>query len=147
MHLFGHPLHPLLVHFPIACWGLASLCDGLTLFGFDQFWPYAGGLIATGVALALPAMIAGFIDLVGAPTRAVRDANIHMLLMSSAWTIYLISLLLRLEGRELMPEITISPIALSGAGLLLMAIGGWYGGQLVYTHGIGTRFQEDDKAD
>ena len=41
MRVFGHPLHPMLVHFPIAFWTLGSACDALTLLGVPAAWPIA----------------------------------------------------------------------------------------------------------
>ena len=146
MRLFGHPLHPMLAHFPVACWVLATLCDGLAFAGYGPAWIYAALLLAAGLALAVPAMIAGFVDLTKiSDDSAATLANYHMMLMGGAWTIYLIALLTRLKEKTLIEDPAILPIVLSVSGLVTMAAGGWLGGQLVYHHGIGTRFQNMKK--
>lgn len=137
MRLFGHPLHPMLVHFPIAFWSLAAVSDGLALFGLANTWAYGWLLLSFGLVMAIPAMIAGFVDLTAIPDTAEADGNRHMYLMGSAWTIFLIALILRLEGGEPLESVNAISAGLSLLGLVVMAIGGWYGGQLVYTHGAG----------
>ncbi len=81
MRLFGHPLHPMLVHLPIALWVLATACDGLTLVGVVQAWPLAWLCLAVGLVAALPAMAAGLADYAGLAESAVPTANRHMTLM------------------------------------------------------------------
>ena len=139
MRFFGHPLHPMLVHFPIAFWSLATLCDGLALLGNEQAGAYVWLLLVIGLVMAVPAMLAGFIDLVVLAPAAERDGQRHMMLMGLAWTAYLVALLSRLEGAVLVFEPQTLSIICTTLGLALMAAGGWYGGQLVYTHGAGQR--------
>lgn len=146
MRIFGHPIHTMLVHFPIACWSLASMCDGLALIGYTDAWNYTAPLLLVGLLVAIPAMGAGFFDLIritDEPTGAL--ANQHMYLMCGAWTIYLAALLTRLDQKVLIEDPALLPIILSGSGLIILAAGGWLGGQLIYHHGIGTRFQEKQK--
>ena len=145
MRLFGHPVHPMLVHFPVACWTLGTACDGLALFGIRQAWPVAGLFLTIGVATALPAFIAGFIDLIALPEKAVQTGNIHMTLMGAAWTLYLAALLLRSKGWVLAAQPGWATVALSFAGFLLMAVGSYYGGQLVYRFGAGLRGGHEKK--
>lgn len=139
MRLFGHPLHPMLVHFPIAFWSFAAFSDGLALLGLADTWEYGWPLLALGLVTAMPAMIVGFIDLAALRDAAERDGQLHMYLMGSAWMIFLIALILRLENGTPLP----SPQNISGGlsllGMGVMVVGGWYGGQLVYTHGAGRR--------
>ena len=137
MRLFGHPLHPMLVHFPVAFWTLGALCDGLALLGYEQTWGYAWMLLALGLAMAVPAMAAGFLDLAALSPEAERDGQRHMIFMGLAWTLYLLALMTRFEGSTLMSSPQALSVACSMLGLALMAVGGWYGGQLVYRHGAG----------
>ncbi len=130
-----------MVHFPISLWALTTMCDALALMGYTQVWGFSGLLLALGLAFAIPAMVIGLIDYTGIDDEAAPVANYHLLLMSSAWITYLASFLSRLDGTKLIDQPDLIPIALSGIGLCLMVLGGWYGGQLVYHHGVGTRFQ------
>ncbi len=139
MRIFKHPLHAMLVHFPVASWSLATACDGLALAGFTQAWSYAWLLLAVGLISAVPAMIAGAIDLAKLDDVAERDGNRHMILMGSAWTVYLCAMLARLDDMTPVLEPQFVSIALSVVGFGLMMAGGWYGGQLVYHHGAGVK--------
>jgi uncharacterized membrane protein len=134
----NHPLHPALVHFPIACWSLATAADMASLWFGEPAWRLAGVLLVLGTLIALAAMATGFIELlkVGAEHPATRDLNRHMLLMSTAWCLYATSLFLRLQGSALtQPDIV--DLSLSVVGFVVLGIGGWFGGKLVYAHGVG----------
>src|SRR5689334_18930284 len=98
MRLFGHPVHPMLVHLPVALWTLASACDGLTLVGVGQAWPFGWWCLVVGLAAALPAMAAGLADFARLAEAAVPVALRHMGLMGGAWTMELLALLTRSEG-------------------------------------------------
>ena len=134
----SHPLHPALVHFPIACWSLATVADVASLRWGKPAWMLAGVLLALGTLIALAAMATGFIELmkVGAEHPATRDLNRHLLLMLTAWCLYATSLFLRLQGTTLTPP-DIVDLSLSVVGFVVLGIGGWFGGKLVYTHGVG----------
>ncbi len=68
---------------------------------------------------------------------ALGTALRHMLLILSAMIPYLISLLVR--GGRLPPagRTLLVVLALETLGVLLLSIGGWYGGHLVFHHGVG----------
>lgn len=137
MQIFGHPLHPALVHFPIAFWTAGSVCDGLVLAGLLQDTSLATLALALGTATALPAMFAGLSDLAGLDENTEALGNRHMLVMALAWLAYLGALVTRLHA---MPDNGVTPISAwccSFAGMILLGIGGWLGGQLVYRHGSG----------
>ncbi|MGH8061576.1 MAG: DUF2231 domain-containing protein [Pseudoxanthomonas sp.] len=134
----SHPLHPALVHFPIACWSLATAADVASLWWGKPVWMLAGVLLALGTLIALAAMATGFMELlkVGAEHPATRDLNRHMLLMLTASCLYATSLFLRLKGTTLtQPDIV--ELGLSMIGFVVLGIGGWFGGKLVYGHGVG----------
>lgn len=134
----SHPLHPAVVHFPIACWSLATAADVASLWWGKPAWMLAGVLLALGTLIALAAMATGFIELmkVGAEHPATRDLNRHMLLMLSAWCLYATSLFLRLQGTTLTQPDSVD-LGLSVVGFVVLGIGGWFGGKLVYVHGVG----------
>ena len=134
----SHPLHPAVVHFPIACWSLATAADMASLWWGKPAWMLAGALLALGTLIALAAMASGFIELlkVDAEHPATRDLNLHLLLMLGAWCLYATSLFLRLQGTALTQPGTVE-LGLSVAGFVVLGTGGWFGGKLVYTHGVG----------
>lgn len=96
----SHPWHPVLVHFPIACWVLATLLDFLTRLP----WPFekalgvgilavANLLLWIGLISALPTMVAGFVDYakLSDEVLATPAVNRHVLWMGSATTLFLLA--------------------------------------------------------
>jgi uncharacterized membrane protein len=138
----NHPLHPALVHFPIACWSLATAADLASLFWGEPAWRFAGVLLAIGTVAGVAAMVAGFVELVkiDSDSPMMRDVNRHMLLTMVAWTCYATSLFLRLEGTRLAKPDAIE-FGLSAIGFIALCVAGWLGGKLVYVHGLGARKQ------
>lgn len=134
----SHPLHPALVHFPIACWSLATTADLASLWWGEPAWRLAGVLLVVGTLTALAAMATGFIELlkVDAQHPATGDLNRHMLLVMTTWCLYAASLFLRLQGTSPSAPGKIA-LGLSVAGFAVLAVAGWFGGKLVYAHGVG----------
>jgi hypothetical protein len=56
---FGHAVHPLLTDFPLGTWMSASYLD---LLGGRRARPAATGLLALGLATALPTIATGTVD-------------------------------------------------------------------------------------
>lgn len=133
-----HPLHPMLVHFPVACWSLGTLADFASLHFGKPAWFLSGSFIAIGIVTALAAMAAGMIELSHVPDggSAMRDAYLHMGLMLLAFGLYLTSGVLRIEYMQLGAPGAIA-LAASASGFVALIAGGWIGGRLVYSHGIG----------
>ncbi|AXA84348.1 hypothetical protein DCD74_06275 [Lysobacter oculi] len=135
-----HPLHPALVHFPVACWSLGTLADFASLhFGGDAA-RLCGVLLLAGTGIALPAAAAGLYEFTRIPagSPAMRTAWIHMGAMLTAFVLYASSLLLRVNHLH-EPQVGAWPLALDVAGFIALTVGGWQGGRLVYHHGTGTR--------
>jgi uncharacterized membrane protein len=135
----AHPLHPALVHFPVACWSLATMGDVASLaFGDPRIWFVSNVLLVFGLIAALAAMTAGLFELgkIDERSAAMRVAYWHMCLVVIAWAMYALSLYMRLNGSTLIRPDGVA-IALSVLGFLLLAAAGWLGGTLVYGYGIG----------
>lgn len=141
-----HPLHPALVHFPIACWTLATLADVGSRWWGDPAWRVAGGLLLIGAISALATMAAGFLELMKIPndSPALRVANRHLLMAVITWSCYTASLMLRVHDRTLHPPDALA-LALSAIGFLALCATGWLGGTLVYTHGVGVHREQTDE--
>lgn len=141
----SHPLHPALVHFPVACWSLATIADLASLQWGEPAWKLAGALLAIGTLAALAAMASGFMELVklDADHPATRDLNRHMLLVMTAFCLYAASLFLRLDGTTLLRPDAMD-IGLGVAGFVVLGVAGWLGGKLVYGHGVGVERRPGD---
>lgn len=136
----GHPLHPALVHFPVVCWTAVPVLDLVYLLTRSPVWWQAGFLcLVVGVAMGLLAMCAGLMDLMALaadhPAQAV--AQRHMLLMGSAWCVYVMVLVLHPLHGEPSSVALWTDFGLSAGGFLLLAVGAYAGARLVYDFGIG----------
>ena len=134
----SHPLHPALVHFPIAGWSLATAADVASLWLGEPAWRFAAVSMAIGCIVALATMAAGLWEFAKLPERspALPVANRHMLFALAAFCAYSTSLLLRWsDGAVHAPGV--AALAASIAGFVLLGVTGWLGGQLVYAHGVG----------
>ncbi|HEY5802650.1 MAG TPA: DUF2231 domain-containing protein [Lysobacter sp.] len=138
-----HPLHPALVHFPVACWSLASGSDLVGMLWIPSAWQLASVLMAIGTLVATVAMAAGLAELpdLEPGTAVARDARHHMLFASAAWSCYAASLLMRIQVETWAHPGPLA-IGLGLAGFAALCGAGWMGGKLVYLHGIGVRRQD-----
>ena len=96
LRIDGIPLHAVLVHFPVAAWSAAT---GLTAVvpWFARLSDAALACNAFGLAAGFAAIVAGAAEFAELPDDdAVRErATTHMMLAGSAWSVYLIVLLLQ----------------------------------------------------
>ncbi|WP_047553006.1 DUF2231 domain-containing protein [Methylotenera sp. G11] len=134
-----HPLHPAIVHFPIACWMLATFADISSLWLGRQVWWWSGVTLCIGTVAGVFAMLSGMVELLKLADRpqALGTAERHMQLMLLAWTLYAASLLARLDHFSLTAPGWLE-MSLSCLGLATLFAGAWLGAQLVYRHGVGT---------
>lgn len=138
IRLGGHPLHPAIVHFPIALWTVAVGADlAGWLAGQPTWWFMSQVCLALGVIAGLLAMVAGALDYAALPARhsAQNTAVRHMLWMGTAWFLFVISLAARGNLGSGPPPLW--AIAAAMVGFAVMAVGGWMGGQLVYRYWVG----------
>jgi uncharacterized membrane protein len=133
--MLGHPVHPALVHFPVALLLSATIADLAWVAGFTHDTHVGAVLMAGGLAGGLLAMLAGMVDLVRLDQKLVPHAMVHVAFVGLAWTGYGIALYLRRESLFATASLTVAAIAASLLSALLLACGGWLGGRLVYTFG------------
>ena len=135
----GHPLHPLLVHFPIALFILALLLDLASFFRDDgtALVKSAFASLCAGLLAALFAAVAGFADYadIRADHHAKKTATYHMLLNIAAVLLYAISVALRWGGLDA-AHTPILPFLVSLVAAAILAVSGYLGGHIVYNDGV-----------
>jgi uncharacterized membrane protein len=132
----GHPIHPILVQFPVAFLVGATLSDVVYFFNRDSFWALASyWLILGGLVGGLAAAATGLMDFLRIERVRKRTAGwAHLILNVAALALTLVNLLIRQNHpiSAIVPwGLIISLIVATGLGL-----SGWYGGELVYRHKI-----------
>lgn len=140
----GHPIHPMLIVFPIGLWIFSFVSDLIYLNGGDATW-HATALytMAGGIIGAVVAAIPGAIDLFTITEAQTKRIGImHMAINLTVVVMFVINLLWRTQAS---PDAT-GPVWLSGVALLLLAVSGWLGGEMVYVHGVGVRGRIEGKA-
>lgn len=132
----GHQLHPLLVALPIGMWSGASLLD---LTSGRSGRPAARRLVAAGVLTALPTAASGLADWseVGAFKRPKRVGLVHAAVNTATVLLYSASWLARRRGDQSRGR----DLALLGAAGL--SVGGYLGGHLAYSQGVGVNRNAD----
>ncbi|MGH7314850.1 MAG: DUF2231 domain-containing protein [Candidatus Rokuibacteriota bacterium] len=130
-----HPIHPMLVGIPIGLWVFAMVADLVHLFGWGSaVWKVVAlYAIGGGIVAALIAAVPGFIDFASISDRRVaKVALTHMVVNLVVVGLFALSFWLRLIS-----PLGGAPVAVSGVGIVLLGLGGWLGGELVFVHGIG----------
>lgn len=132
----GHPLHPLLVTFPIAFLTGAFATDLGYWFTTDLFWARASiWLIGAGFVSGIIAGLAGTLDFLRIDRVRKRRAGwVHMIGNVTALTLTLVNWIFRLnQGIEAVLPVgfTLSLVVAS-----LLGLTGWYGAELVYRHKV-----------
>jgi uncharacterized membrane protein len=134
----GRPLHPMLVHFPVALYPTSLVFDVLSHLAEDgnPFVRGAFALIVIALVVSVLAVAAGFADFLPIEngSRTWRIAVLHMSVQLVTGGLFLANAVLR--GRDLDVTATpVGPIILSLVGLLTLTLGSALGGELVYRHG------------
>lgn len=132
-----HPIHPLLVHFPIAFVVAGLGCDIGFLMTADAFWPRAAvWAIGAATILGAAAAIVGTLDflLVTDIRRFVSSWN-HFLIAVMLLSMTSVNWWLRVTAAE--PAVLPWGLLLSTSSVVAASAAGWLGGKLVYEHNIG----------
>jgi uncharacterized membrane protein len=133
--IMGHPIHPMLIPFPIAFFTGALISDIISHWGDPVFWPRMSvTLIGMGLVGALAAALFGFIDYLTAPmsTEAKTTATSHMVLNLLVVAIFAIAFYVRLDNTT-----AVAGYVLTVIGVLVLGASGYLGGQLAYHFGVG----------
>ena len=142
-----HPIHPILIVFPIGLWIFSLVCDLIRLAGASQdawstvaLFSMIGGIIG-----ALCAAVPGLIDLFfykGGVPPLKKIALTHMAINLTAVMLYAINIWLRASSPTSVDTSMSIPVLLSIIGVALIFVSGWLGGQMVNVYGVGVEGRE-----
>ncbi len=147
-HFLGHPIHAMLIAFPIAFSTAAPLADLVGLLGeWPRLWIVGGYASIAAVVTGLAAGVPGFIDylyVVPPQSSAKTRATYHMIVNLVALGIMAASWAFR-DWESFQPSWL--AVALEFGAIGFMTVGGWMGGTLVYRNQIGVdhRYAEAGK--
>jgi uncharacterized membrane protein len=130
-----HPIHPMLVAFPIGLWIFSFVVDIIHIIGWGDpnvwasaaFYGIAGGIIG-----AVLAAVPGFLDFLSLAGKPKTIAFWHMIVNVIALVLFAVSFALRFDRVSVLP----APFILSAVGVALIGLSGWLGGELVYVHEV-----------
>lgn len=133
----GHPLHLMLVSFPIGLWLTSVVFDLIHFITGNGYWSgVAFWMITAGTVGGLIAALAGATDWTGIPkdTRAKRVGMIHGLGNTIVLSLFVASWLVRLHAPD---DPSIIAYVLSFLGAALVSGTAWLGGELTGHYGVG----------
>lgn len=133
----GHPIHPMLIPFPIAFFVATFVCD-------LAFWQTANGawatgamwLLGAGLVMAALAAVAGLTDVLGEPRiRALNDVWWHaggniLVVLVELYSFYA-------RYSEGTSAVVPKGLVLSLAVVCILLFTGWKGWDMVYRHRVG----------
>jgi uncharacterized membrane protein/nitrite reductase/ring-hydroxylating ferredoxin subunit len=135
--LKSHPLHPILICFPLAFFIGAFVFDVLSLLTGNPDLRVTGYyLVIAGIIGAVLAAVPGFIDYLGAVppnSSAKKRAAKHGLLNTTNLLLFVVVFFLK---RANSPDDLLITV-LEGVGVGILFVAGWLGGTLVYRNQIG----------
>jgi uncharacterized membrane protein/nitrite reductase/ring-hydroxylating ferredoxin subunit len=137
-HIRTHPLHPILVGFPISFFTAALSFDILGVVRDDASWhTQACRLLIAGIGMAVLSAIAGVMDFiytVPPASSAKKRASTHAFLNLCMLALFTTALIYRLTHYHPEPMVY---ILLEAGAFVIMLSAGWMGGTLVHRNQIG----------
>jgi uncharacterized membrane protein/nitrite reductase/ring-hydroxylating ferredoxin subunit len=136
-HIKGHPLHPILVAFPIAFFTGAFVFDLIALLNDQLLSATATHMLIAGIIGGLAAAIPGLIDFIfTVPPKSTgkKRATKHALINVTVLILFTAALLYRRQAAS--PSLFVL-VAIEAIGMTLLVVAGWMGGTLVYRNQIG----------
>lgn len=145
----NHPLHPMLIVVPAGAFITVLILDIVYLAtGVELWWNAAKPVMLIGIVGALIAAIPGTIDLftIGRRKEVMNTGLTHMVLNLLVVGVFILNLLARWPGSA--PEVEGVATWPAGfwaslAGVVLLAVAGWLGWQMVYEHKMGVVEEAD----
>lgn len=138
--ILGHPIHPMLIAFPVAFY-TGSLASFIAFNSNQEIFWFKVGYVANvaGVIMAIVAAIPGFIDWLYIPsdTKAKKTGVFHLICNVAALLLFAINVwMLREKWTDTNPSIG-TALILTATGFVLTIIAGFLGWTLVQKHHVG----------
>ena len=133
----GHPVHPMLIVFPLGLLATAVIFDIIYLVSGNSQWTVvAYYMIGAGIIGGLAAAVFGWLDWIAIPsgTRARRIGLWHGVGNVVVLALFILSWVLRRENPEVPPT---GAIVAGLTGAVIALVTGWLGGELVDRLGVG----------
>jgi uncharacterized membrane protein len=132
----------MIVSLPIGLWIFSLACDLISALGWGgvvwhdmAFYTMAGGILG-----ALLAAVPGLVDFLSLSDATVKKLGAaHLSLNLFIVGLFVLNLWLRVTNE---PS-ALLPVALSVFAIVLLAVAGWLGGEMVYVHGVAVEPQHD----
>jgi uncharacterized membrane protein len=133
----GHPIHAMLVPFPIVCFVGAFVTDLAYWHTASVLWEtFSVWLLTAGLVMAGFAVIAGLIDFIGSRRiRALKPAWPHVL--GNVLVLILSVINAFVHSRDGYTAVVPTGLILSGLVVLILLFTGWMGWSMVYRHRVG----------
>ena len=132
----GHPIHAMLVPFPLVCFVGTLLTDIAYVRTYDLMWAnFSSWLLLAGLVFGGIAALAGLIDFTSRRVRAQGPAWPHALGNILALALAFFNALV--HSRDGYTSVVPTGLILSGAVVLILIVTAWLGSSLVYRHGVG----------
>jgi uncharacterized membrane protein len=137
-----HPIHPILVPFPIVCFVGTLLSDLAYWWTADMMWSdFSAWLVTVGVIMGFLAAIAGLIDFLSNPLiRAQAPAWPHAI--GNVVVLILATLNMLVHTHDAWTSVVPWGLVLSAVVVLILLYTGWMGWAMVYRHRVGVAASE-----
>ena len=139
-----HPIHPIIVHFPIALLSVAVFFDWLGIItGREGFRRTALHLLVVGILAGGTALLSGVlseeaVEAAGVPEGAIEEhEEFAFFSMYAFGAVALLRWFFRNRWDETWRRAVYAVACV--AALVLLGIAGYHGGDLVYEHGAGVK--------
>jgi uncharacterized membrane protein len=135
----GHPLHPPLTDATIGAYAVASVLAVVDYAGISETAAAHGWWLAliVGLTFTVPTALSGLLDWLTITWRSPLwwTATWHMLTMLTATVFFALTAIFGHDDWQA-GNVTTGSLALNMIGFVVLVVGGWLGGTIVFVHGM-----------
>lgn len=133
----AHPIHPMLVPIPIACFVGTLLTDIAYAMTAEMTWSdFSAWLISVGVVIGWLAAISGAIDFFA--NRAIRNLNAAIIhAVGNLVVLILATINMLVHTHDAWTSVMPGGLTLSAITVALLLVTGWMGWAMVYRYRVG----------